>query len=374
MSIPPPPTSSRPGSSGAWASNASVDEIAAFLHGKRRIVVLTHAKPDGDALGSALALTRALNLSGLGVAAAQRATAHFFGPIPAFLKQIVAHPAGSEATSSVVLHENTAMPMDVEADAVVVVDTGSWTQLEPAKAWLATRGAITCLVDHHVQGNAEVAAWRCIETSAAAACQPVARLCLAVLRNATSATGLPASVAEPLFLGLATDTGWFKHSNVSRAVMQLGGELIQAGADNVWLYQTLEQNETLGRLRLLSKALASLELRLENRFAILAITQADMRASGALPGETGGLTDFTQNLPTVQVSALLSEVPAGPEQPGVMVTKISMRSKPGPVDVNAIAGTLGGGGHVRAAGAKVAKGIEETKQLLTDLVRKSLEG
>lgn len=339
-----------------WTTNSSTADISTALRTARSVVVLTHAKPDGDAAGSSLAVVRALHHAGI------PAEAHYFGPIPAWLKAIA-------GTTPHKVYENTTMPVSVHADAVVVVDTGSWTQLDPMKEWLAPRVGVTSLIDHHVQGNPEVAARRVIDTSAAAACQPVARLCMSIL-NAPSPSSLPPDVAETLYLGLATDTGWFRHSNVSRAVMELAGQLLDAGANHVRLYQLIEQNETVGRLRLISKALASLELRLADRLALMTLSHEDMRTSGAMAGETGGITDFTQAIPSVQVSGVLMEVPG--DKPGTRIVKISLRSKPGPVDVNAVAGKLGGGGHVRAAGAKVAMTLQDAKDAVTRLVQEQM--
>ncbi len=338
-----------------WVSTATEAEVAAFLRDKKTVVVLTHAKPDGDAVGSSLALVRSLRRCGV------EATAHFFGPIPAWVKDIA-------GTTPHHCYENTQMPAGVSADAVAIVDTGSWTQLDPMKAWLAPRVPTACLIDHHVQGDPEVAPRRVIDVGAAAVCQPVGRVCMALL-GVGSPAQLPSDVAEALYLGTATDTGWFRHSNVSRAVMQFAGELLEAGADHIKLYQSVEQYETPGRLRLISRALASLDLRHADRLALMTLTLEDLRDSGALPGETGGITDFTQGIAGVAVSAVLMEV-AG--EKGERTVKISMRSKPGPVDVNAIAGKLGGGGHVRAAGAKVKMTLAEAKEAISTLVAEQL--
>jgi phosphoesterase RecJ-like protein len=229
-------------------------------------------------------------------------------------------------------------------------------------------------VDHHVQGDAAVANSRCIDVSAAAVCQPMAKVCMELLR-VREASSLPADVAEALYLGLATDTGWFRHSNVSRRVMALAGELLDAGANHVRLYQLVEQRETIGRLRLISRALGSVDLRLADRLAFLSLSLDDLRACGAQPGETGGLTDFTQSMQSVVVSALITEVP--PEQrhgEHAPLVKVSLRSKSEPVgvDVNRVAGTLGGGGHVRAAGAKLRGSIEDAKTTIERLVAQQL--
>jgi phosphoesterase RecJ-like protein len=357
-------------------TNATIDQIAQRLASARRVVVLTHAKPDGDAVGSTLALVRAINRVP-SFTTRPKAEAWYFGPSPAWLRDIaIDGHAGAGATETPIrVFEppfiGLELPPHDDVDAVVITDTCSWMQVEPMRAWIEARNAMTSVVDHHVQGDPGVGSLRFVDTSAAAVVQPVALLCQALL-GVSGADKLPASVAEPLYLGLCTDTGWFRHSNVSRRVMTLAGELLEAGANHIRLYQLIEQCETPGRLRLISRALASMELRLNDRLAFLTLTMKDLRESGANPGETGGITDFTQGIPTVMVSAILIETPS--EKAAGPIIKISMRAKsePMPVDVNAIASTFGGGGHVRAAGAKVTMSMEETKEAITRLVQAQL--
>lgn len=349
-----------------WSSNATLEEIAKELVGKRRIVVTTHLKPDGDAVGSSLALVRALNTPGPWVSG-ERAEAWYFGPTPPWLRDI----AGS--TPHRVL-DRDGPTADVEPDAIVVVDTGSWTQLEPIKDWLAARYERVSLVDHHVQGDAAVSGRRHVDTSAAAACQPVAELCRLVLGVKTLAD-LPSSIAEALYLGLATDTGWFRHSNVNHRVMETAGQLLDAKADNVKLYTTLEQRESLGRLKLLARALASLEVVADGRLAVMHLRREDFKAANAAPGESGGFVDFGQSITGVLVTAVLTEGEPG-EFGGTgtgLLTKVSLRSKVG-VDVNVVAKRLGGGGHVQAAGCRVAQGMEEAKARVVGLVEAQLDG
>jgi phosphoesterase RecJ-like protein len=352
-----------------WKSNTSIGELAAYLRGKRRIVVLTHVKPDGDAVGSTMALVRALNRPQPWVSG-NRAVAWYTGPQAPWLRPL----AGD--TPYVVLGES-GPPADEKPDAVVILDTGSWAQLEAVQEWLGAHKAIASVVDHHIQGDPEVAPRLHIDASAAAVCQPVARLCCELL-GVSEPGKLPADVAEALYLGLATDTGWFRHSNVTHAVMSLAGELLDAGADHVMLYQVVEQQETVGRLKLLSRALASLELFDKDRLAVMTIRKRDMSESGAQPGESGGFVDYGQSIPTVQVTCLLTE--ASPSEFGQsgsgVITKVSLRSKATEpaVDVNLIARALGGGGHVRAAGARTSMTIEQTKAEVVRLVSAQTKG
>lgn len=351
-----------------WTSNSTLAEIADRLRAARRIVVTTHVKPDGDAVGSSIALVRALNTPGDWVAPG-RAEAWYFGPTPPWLAEVAL-----DTPHRVIGPDG---PPEVPGlDAVVVVDTGSWVQLEAVREWLAKHHDRVNLVDHHVQGDADVSPRRHIDTGAAAVCQPVAELCRLVLR-APSLGKLPQGVAEALYLGLATDTGWFRHSNVNHAVMNTAGELLDAGADNVRLHRVVEQRETVSRLKLLSRALATLELAHHDRIAFMTLTREDFKAAQAQPGESGGFVDFGQSIPSVTVTCLCTE--ADPAEYGGTgngpITKLSLRSKAGDgaVDVNLVAQALGGGGHVRAAGARPALSISAAKERVVRLIAEQLK-
>ncbi|MBS0192218.1 MAG: bifunctional oligoribonuclease/PAP phosphatase NrnA [Phycisphaerales bacterium] len=355
-----------------WGSTTDLPSIAQWLRTKTKVVVVTHVKPDGDAVGSSIALTRALNLSGASAGTAvslpSRARAWYFGPRPSWIRRVVGDtPSLSIENASEIEHEH--------ADAVVIVDTGSWVQVEMVKPWLAQHTADTAVIDHHAQGDPDIAPRRVVDTTSAAAAQIVAELCR-ILLNKKSLADLPREVAEPLYLGLATDTGWFKHSNVTPAVLRVASELLAAGVDHAALYVNIEQRERLPRLKLLGRALDSLKLFDENRVAIMSITKADFASTGAQPADSGGFADHSQTLETVMVTAVLTEADAAEfgmqSKPGEKLTKISLRSKSvaGSVDVNAVAKEFGGGGHVRAAGAKVALGLDETKTRLLDAIRR----
>ncbi len=354
----------------AWTSSTTLEQLAAWLRTCRRVVVLTHTKPDGDAVGSTIALVRTLNLTDTYAASRQgepRSEAWYTGPRPSWLADVAGSTPHRVLKSEA---EGGGPPAHTDPDAVIILDTGSWTQLDSLGDWVRKRHDRAALVDHHVQGDADVAPLRAIDTRMAAVCQSAAELCRLIL-GAPSLSKLPTEVATPLYLGLATDTGWFRHSNVNKAVFTTAGELIEAGAENVKLYQAVEQRETPGRLRLLSRALASLELEpLDHRgrkIAMMTLLKRDFAECGAEPGDSGGFVDFGQSMPDVQVTILFTEAADGP---GVL-TKVSMRSKPGEhaVDVNAASKTLGGGGHVRAAGARLAKPIGETKALALNAIR-----
>lgn len=343
----------------AWASNTTLDEIAAALRATPRLAVLTHAKPDGDAIGSTLAVARAL--AALGIEALPVYTGIWsprFDPVLAGTR---------------VIHEKHGdfrhQPLS-DITHALILDTGSWNQLADCRAWLEPRAGNAIAIDHHAHGDPGVAARRYIDTRAAAACQIAAGLCTRLL--GVPASRLPLPVAEPLLLGLATDTGWFRHSSTTAEVLRLAADLVEAGARHNWLYQTVEQGDEASRLKVIARALASLEFIANDRAVLVTVTQRDLAESGGSLDDTGGLTDLPQTVAPVRVAASLVEL-----EPAL--TKVSFRSKAAgaageaDIDVNKLAQTLGGGGHRHAAGAKIhlplAEATAKVRAALTEALK-----
>lgn len=341
-----------------WQTNCTLRDVANRIAAARSIVVLTHVKPDGDAVGSSLALVRAIaasrHTSPSGVACP--AEAWYTGPMPLFFSAL------SRQTKTRSFGATDELP-SFDPELVVIVDTGSWNQLDNFADWVRQRSDRAIIIDHHRNGNAEAADMRYIDPTSAAVCQPIATLC-AMLVGAKTPAQLDESLAEPLYLGLATDTGWFKHSNVTPDVMRLAADLIEAGVNHERLYQWVEQRERPGRLRLMARALSSLQFEINGVCAIMSLRQKDFDDAGAAPQDIGGFVDIPKSVEQVLVSCLLTE--SGP--PNAPITKISMRSKGGPdlIDVNAVAGKLGGGGHVQAAGARLQCSLEDAKRRLLE--------
>lgn len=335
-----------------WTSNSDLPSIARWLRGLRRVVVLTHVKPDGDAVGSTIAAARAINVA----AGREVAVPWYWGPLPDWMKDIT----GKDAYRVIDEQHRAEHDTREDPDGVLIVDTGSWTQLHEVREWLLKRTDIAALIDHHRQGDADVADKRVIEVDAAAVCEPVAELCRLLL-NVPSLSKLPIEIAEPLYLGLATDTGWFRHSNVSPGALRTAAQLLEAGVNHSRLFEWVEQRDRVSRLRLMARALSSLELYDRDRIALMTLTLQDFHDSHAASTDSAGFSELALSAERVQVCILLTEAFVNE---GGNITKVSFRSKDNPnsFDVNAAANKLGGGGHMRAAGAKVSAGIAETKK------------
>ena len=341
-----------------YESTSTAVALAARLRDARSVVILTHAKPDGDAIGSVVALHRTLERIGV------RPVSIVMGPLePALI---------ATAGNTPLRRLERDGPPPEEPDVIVVVDTGSWSQLEPIAAWLRPRVTKTIGVDHHRRGDDVAGAGRIVEPSCASTTQALVPVIEALgVSIDVAGNGAPSSmpaerIATPLYMGLATDSGWFRFSNADAAVFALASRLVAAGARKEWLYATLEQNARPARLALTARALASLRLVDHDRIALMTLSCDDYAQCAGGPEDVGGVVNEPMVLATVRVAVLVSQ-----HEPGT--TRVSFRSKPGvdermadverrseaTIDVNAIAAKLGGGGHVQAAGAKLSMSLPE---------------
>jgi len=349
-----------------WGSSTDAAGIAARLSAARRAVIVTHGKPDGDAVGSTLAVARALALKGAW------AEVWYIGPTSPWVEPLV----GKTPSRVFEPAKPATGPKLDDFDTLVCVDTGTWSQLSEFKGWMSAFSDRAVLIDHHLHGDPDVAALRLVEMKAASCTQALAPVLCKLLGSETAAD-LPLEIAEPLYLGLATDTGWFRHSSVTRETMVLGGDLLAAGVDHTKLYRVIEQQDQPGRWKLLGRSLSSLEIHGNGRFAIQTIRAKDFAETGATRNDTTGFADMVLAVNSVQASAVIveGEDNGGGGGAGIAaaspVSKISMRTKPGPdaIEANKLLGAQGGGGHARAAGAKVKASADDTKGKLLELLK-----
>ena len=331
----------------SYKTNTTVGAIARELRAAKRVLVTTHQKPDGDALGSVLAVVRACQA--VGVSAEGWVVDPCEGNLRSFEGATVVrhvHPRRAE------------LPAD-DFDLTVVVDTGAWTQLEVLAPWLRARTERVIGLDHHARGDA-VAARRVVDVGCGS--------CTALLARLVDAMGVPlasgadergrCSIAEALYMGLATDTGWFRFPNARAAEFALAARLLEAGVDKDAMYQQIEQSSRAERVELQACALSSLEMVAGGRIALMRLRAADFADTGAMLEETAGIVNIPMEIAAVRASVLAVE----DTQAGVI--KLSFRSKPADesgsfIDVNELAARFGGGGHIHAAGAKQQGTLDE---------------
>ncbi len=340
-----------------YTTSSTMPELAAALKAARRVLVTTHQKPDGDAMGSVLAVMRAC--AAVGVPASGWVVDLCEGNLRAF------------EGSTVVEHVNPRAPTlpAGEFDLAVVVDTGAWTQLEVLSPWLKNNAARVIGFDHHARGDA-VASRRIVDVDCGS--------CTALLVDLVDALGVDLawgadaqgrfSIAEALYMGLATDTGWFRFPNARSREFALASRLLSAGVDKNAMYQRLEQSSRIERVRLQARALTSMESTDDGRFVVMALRASDFVETGALLEETAGIVNIPMEISAVRASVLAVEDTAA----GVI--KLSFRSKPADergkwVDVNVLAARFGGGGHVHAAGGRQKGSVEEVLARIREALR-----
>lgn len=309
----------------------------------RRFLLTTHVRPDGDGLGSMLALAEVLEKIGKEV---HMVIGSSWPPRYDFLD------AGKRI-------ERFTFPGDrwKNAEAVIVLDTGTWNQLGDFGAFMKSLPADKLVIDHHVSQD-DLGGAALVDTGAEA----TGRLVYEAIQ-ALSAP-LPADAANHLFVALAMDTGWYRHNNTSPRTFELAANLVRAGANPTRLYELLFEQSTLARLRLTGLVLERMRVLEEGRVAYTEIHRGDYEITGAIPQDTEDLINYTRAISGVEVGLLFMEQPAG----GV---KVSFRAR-NKVDVARIAEHFGGGGHRLAAGAIVKASLADAKTYVLEAVRKAL--
>ncbi|HKE98309.1 MAG TPA: bifunctional oligoribonuclease/PAP phosphatase NrnA [Actinomycetes bacterium] len=316
-------------------SPAEWQAAADALRTARSVVVSCHVNPDGDALGSALALRLALERAG------RPAVASFSEPF-------VVAPQYRFLPGQDLLVPPAQVPGD--ADLFVCFDTGSLDRL----GTLADRFAgarRTLVVDHHVS-NTRFGDLNLIDPDAPASVV----LCRELLRR----LGLPLdqAVASCLYTGLLTDTGRFAYQATTPATHLLAAELLEAGVDQYEIARALFETNDIGYLRLLGDCLARIRQLPDASLVWTSVTRADLERHGVGLDATEGLIDVVRTDAASEVAAVLKELGDG-------AWRVSLRSK-GRVDVGRVAGALGGGGHAFAAGFTSQLGLEETVKAVVD--------
>jgi bifunctional oligoribonuclease and PAP phosphatase NrnA len=303
------------------------------LVGRRQSFLLTtHVRPDGDGLGSMLALGETLEKRGKRV---RMVVASFLPDRYAFLdpqKTVQVFQAPDDD------HR--------KADAIVVLDTGTWNQLGSFGTFMAESKADKLVIDHHVTQDG-LGGKQLVDTSAEA----TGRL----VYEAIVALGSPITprAANLLFVAVAMDTGWFRHSNTTAATFGLAKDLMGAGARPEQIYSHLFEENTLGRLKLLGCALDRLTVTHDGRTAYMEVLAGDYLATGAIPPDTEDLVNYARSVAGVEVGLLFMEQPRG----GI---KVSFRSRAN-VNVAKVAEQFAGGGHRLASGAIVEGSMGEVR-------------
>jgi phosphoesterase RecJ-like protein len=320
-------------------SASKFQEIDQILRAHQRFAILGHVRPDGDALGSQLALALSLQALGKEVRVWNE---------DGMLEKYSFLPRAD------LLTKPPSTPEDF--DVAIALDTAIQNRLGTALA--AVRSAkIWINIDHHLSnpGYGNVV---CIDTSAPATAE--------IIFHLIKTQGLPFNrdIAENLYTAISTDTGSFQYPKTSAHTFEIAAELIHTGLDVGRLSQLLYENYPRRRLELLRELLRNMRFQQEGHVASFSLTLKATTELGLLPEDNEGLIDHLRAVRGVIVAVFFEELTDGK-------VRVSMRSKTDAVDVCAICQKFGGGGHTLAAGARVRGTLSEVEErVLTEVCEK----
>ena len=313
--------------------------VADAIRSHDRFLVTTHENPDGDALGSLLAMTLALNALG------KDAVMYLAGEAP----------LPREYTWMPLDDLRRLLPDDAASRVLLALDCANESRLGPDPEVLAS-APLVINVDHH-HDNSRFGAVNLVVADASSTGE--------IVRDLLDELGveLTPEIAEALYIALVTDTGRFQYTNTTPKALRLAAELVEAGADVHKIFQDVYESVQFAKLKLLARALERAEIYEGGRLVISYLLRGDFAEVGAAEPYSEGIIDYLRAVEGADMAALIREPPRG-DGPA---RRISLRASADELDVSKIARASGaGGGHRQAAGFSSNDSIDE----ITEFIRR----
>ncbi|GAA4887111.1 bifunctional oligoribonuclease/PAP phosphatase NrnA [Flaviramulus aquimarinus] len=316
-----------------------ITSIKQLLSTKKKIVIVPHKNPDGDAIGSSLGLYHYL-LKG-------NHQVHVLVPndYPAFLKwipgndTILKHDSQTKACNTLVK----------DADVIFTLDFNAFHRTGNMETVLTESSALKIMIDHH-QAPDDYATYMFSDVSMSSTCEMVYHF-IDMLGDSNL---IDTDVATCLYVGIMTDTGSFRFRSTTSTTHQIIAKLIEKGADNTEIHNNIYDTNSYERLQLLGCALTNLRALPESRAAYITLSQAELQKHNYKKGDTEGIVNYALSLDGIVLAAIFIE----DKKEGII--KISLRSK-GDFSVNEMSRAhFQGGGHTNAAGGKSYLSLNKT--------------
>jgi phosphoesterase RecJ-like protein len=321
-----------------------MNSIIQQFNNSNKIIVVTHTHPDGDAIGSLIAMGMSLE------ALNKKISLYCESLIPAvyrFLPEV---------------HRVVNKIGNLDYDMAVILDCGDLGRVGQA-ASLVKQIPVIVNIDHHIT-NTYFGHLQLIDTSACATAEIVYRL----IKQMGLSFGK--AVATSIYTGILADTGSFRFSNTNREAFAICQEMVDIGVDPHNIAQHVYGTYSLSRIKLLNLALDSIELSENGKLSIMTLTQKMFDETNTKPEDVDGLINYAQRIEDVEVAALIQEHHNGNENSRTTNRfHVSLRSD-GAFDVAAIAAMFGGGGHSSAAGFSIEETLSTVKSRIFSLADK----
>ena len=319
--------------------------FAEIVRAHQRFLLVSHIRPDCDALGSELGMAGVLEAIGKTV---KIVNGQATPPNLAFI---------DPAKRIGVIGQTVQSAELADIEVLMILDTSAWAQLGPMSDFIRAFGGKKIVVDHHVSED-DIGAEPFKNTQAEATGRLVVEAAEAL------GVALTPEMAMPLFAAVATDTGWYRFASASSGTYRVAAKLIDAGANPAAIYAALYEQDTLGRMKLRGRILSRIEAELSGRLAHTYVLKDDFKETGSLPSDTEDMVNFCLAIKGTEVAVIFVEQHSGG-------FKISFRSR-SKVDCSQLAEIYGGGGHKAAAGAFLQGPLAEVQPVVLGAVRKAM--
>lgn len=312
-----------------------------FLTEHDQFLIVSHVQPDGDAVSSTLAVGWLLSCLGKKYVMVNE------GPIPKRMEIL-------EHSGEIV--DLSREPLNETFDHIICVDCADFKRTGKTSLLFSEHARILN-IDHHPTNNGYGTVNLIVEDAAATA---------EILFDLISFMGrrLDLASATALYTGLLTDTGGFRYSNTSPKVMATASKLLEYGVDGPGLSELFLEQMTFPQLKLLTRALSGLQMSDDGKISWVSVDDSDLAATGAIHEDMEGIVNYPRNIQGVEVGLLFKVIDEN-------AVKVSMRSA-GKVDVARVAQFFGGGGHVRAAGARLEGKLDDVVRRVIEQVKAEL--
>lgn len=319
-----------------------MDQIIQHIKDGQHILIASHAEPDGDSVGSLVALGLALTKLD------KKITMHTPSPIPAVYRFL---PGASRIVQQI-------QDADIY-DLALVLDCGDLTRIGDTSAEIG-RIPVLINIDHHVS-NTGFGHIQFIDTDACATAEIIYRL--------INALEIPfdKDIATSIYTGILTDTGSFRFSNTNQAAFAISKVMTDAGVEPHNVAQRVFGTYSLGRIKLLNMALNSIEISENGKLSMMTVTRSMLNTTGTSTEDLDGMINYARRIEDVKVAALIHEIKNGAGKfTNMNRYHVSLRSDSS-VDVAKIAGKFGGGGHASAAGFQIESTLVALKSKIIEL-------
>ncbi|MDR3599649.1 MAG: bifunctional oligoribonuclease/PAP phosphatase NrnA [Desulfosporosinus sp.] len=319
--------------------STSIEEMIEVLRKASTVALFSHVSPDGDCVGSMLAIGLALEKMGKEVS--------FFNPepLPSYLMFL---PGSSR------IRQDLPSP---QKEILMFVDCTDLQRVNLSMSEISPESIVLNL-DHHIS-NQFFGHFNWVDAQASASAE------IALILINQLGVEIDRDMATNLYTAIVTDTGCFQYSNTTAQTHRLTAELLEVGLDLAGIHHNIFDQKPLAQIKLLEYALKGLEISVDGQLAVMILSLEDFRECGAEQELSEGLVNHARSIAGVEVAVLLKEV-------GSQEIKAGLRSNLW-LNVNEIAAQFGGGGHKRAAGCTLKLPMVEAKQSITTAIEEALK-